>query len=608
MELAELSNKTGGFGTSEFFKDVIYNMQLDEYETKINEYNKLKKSQQQGINLIESGEVGYESRVIIPRGETGFDEFTFSQIQEKIDNKAKGFENVKDIKDYVNKVPGAEIVNYTENLDFEGAVGTLDEVIIQKYDPEELNIELGNKAWETNNEPAIQASLDKYGSSVGSSYFPTIKSAREAEKEKNDGSKAVNISNVQNYRTNYLGSQANLQFNDVSIDDVLQDGKQFLTKNELKFLELSPEEQDKEASKENYGERLFFGDEIKNLDLDKVQESEIELFQKAKKLADTTEKDVLKQKLNNDYFKIVGLAQEIYNWDKQSSGTANDPIYFSKNGGYQGRKGFEWAENISSLVEEIATNGRLPGYLEELDVEVISDEDGHPLIKAFNDVVKDYKIVNRAYQLDRDPLTTEKGGFGEEFTSATLKLLGVTPDLTDREKKNTYLNWAQTNGFTASKSALDNSLAIQIPGGGFKARESMSQGIIAAAPDLLAWMGDVYLFTRGSGNIVGKTQKWANKLATQSKRFSKIPYALPAFKAASAPVVYLLSLVSHRSPSKYRTGDFDLESLPSSAGFGASLAVGHSMYDPFVKFLGKSKMGRMFSPVVNALTKYTPNA
>lgn len=78
-----LSNKTGGFGTSEFFKDVIYNMQLDEYETKINEYNKLKKSQQQGVNLIESGEVGYESRVIIPRGETGFDEFTFSQIKEK---------------------------------------------------------------------------------------------------------------------------------------------------------------------------------------------------------------------------------------------------------------------------------------------------------------------------------------------------------------------------------------------------------------------------------------------------------------------------------------------------------------------------------------------
>jgi predicted kinase len=602
-----LGNKTNGFGTSEFFKDVIYNMQLDEYETKINEYNKLKKSQQQGINLIESGEVGYESRVIIPRGETGFDEFTFSQIQEKIDNKAKGFENVKDIKDYVNKVPGAEIVNYTENLDFEGAVGTLDEVIIQKYDPEELNIELGNKAWETNNEPAIQASLDKYGSSVGSSYFPTIKSAREAEKEKNDGSKAVNISNVQNYRTNYLGSQANLQFNDVSIDDVLQDGKQFLTKNELKFLELSPEEQDKEASKENYGERLFFGDEIKNLDLDKVQESEIELFQKAKKLADTTEKDVLKQKLNNDYFKIVGLAQEIYNWDKQSSGTANDPIYFSKNGGYQGKKGFEWAENISSLVEEIATNGRLPGYLEELDARAISDEDGHPLIKAFNNAVKEYKIVNRAYQLDRDPLTTEKGGFGEEFVSATLKLLGGTPDSTDREKKNTYLNWAQANGFTASKSALDNSLAIQIPGVGLQAPESFGQEIGATAPDLLAWMGDVYLFTRGSGNIVGKTQKWANKLATQSKRFSKIPYALPAFKTATAALGQAVTFTGGNIVSQYRTGEFSLEELPSSAGFGASLALGHSMYDPFVKFLGTSKVGRLFSPVVNALTKYAPN-
>ena len=602
-----LSNKTGGFGTSEFFKDVIYNMQLDEYETKVNEYNKLKKSKQQGVNLIKSGEVGYESRVIIPRGKTGFDEFTFSQIKEKIDNKAPGFENVKDVKDYVNKVPGAEIINYTENLDFEGAVGTLDEVVIQKYDPEQLNIELGNKVWETNNESSIQASLDKYGNSVGSNYFPTIKSTKEAEKERNDGSKAVNISNVQNYRTNYLSSQASTQFNDVSINEVLEDGKQFLNSEEINFLKLSPEEQDKIATQKNYGERLFFGDEIKNLDLDKVSESQIELFQESKQLAETTEKNVLEQRLKDDYFKIVGLAQEIYNWDKKSSGAVNDPIYFSKNGGYQGKKGFEWTENISSLVEEIALNGRLPGYLEELDARAISDEDGHPLIKAFNDAVKDYKIVNRAYQLDRDPLTTEKGGFVEEFTSATLKLLGGKPSSTDREKKNTYLNWAQANGFTASKSALDNSLAIQIPGGGLQAPESFSQEIGATAPDLLTWMGDVYLFTRGSGNIVAKTQKWANKLAANSKRFSKIPYALPAFKTASAALGQAVTFTGGNIVSQYRTGEFSLEELPSSAGFGASLALGHSMYDPFVKYLGTSKIGRLFSPVVNALTKYAPN-
>ena len=484
-------------------------------------------------------------------------------------------------------------------------------MVIQKYDPEQLNIELGNKVWETNNEPAIQASLDKYGSSVGSSYFPTTKSAREAEKERNDGSKAVNISNVQNHRTNYLGYQASAQFNDVSIEDVLKDGEQFLNTEEINFLKLSPEEQDKIATQKNYGERLFFGDEIKNLDLDKVSESQIELFQESKNLAETTEKDVLEQRLKDDYFKIVGLAQEIYNWDKQSSGAANDPIYFSKNGDYQGKKGFEWAENISSLVEEIATNGRLPGYLEELDVEVISDEDGHPLIKAFNDAVKDYKIVNRAYQLDRDPLTTEKGGFveefTEEFTSATLKLLGGTPDLTDRERKNIYLNWAQANGFTASKSALDNSLAIQIPGGGLQAPESFSQEIGATAPDLLAWMGDVYLFTRGSGNIVAKTQKWANKLATNSKRFSKIPYALPTFKTVNAALGQAVTFTGGNIVSQYRTGEFSLEELPSSAGFGASLAFGHSMYDPFVKYLGSSKVGRLFSPVVNALTKYATN-
>jgi hypothetical protein len=594
-------------------------LSLEDYENKKAEYNKLKKdfeskkqSQEEGIKAIKSGEIKYDTRVLIqpPKGtrfkEGSSKEFTFNQIQQMIDSNQPGFENVSTVADYVKSNPNAEIINYS-SMPMEGTTTVLDEVLIQKYDPVELNNQLGNQVWETNNELAIQASLDEYGNSVGSSYFPTIKSTREAEKERNDRSKAISIPSVQNYRTDYLGSQANLQFNDVSIDDVLKDGKQFLTKNELKFLELSPEEQDKEASKENYGERLFFGDEIKNIDLDKVQESEIELFQKAKKLADTTEKDVLKQKLNNDYFKIVGLAQEIYNWDKANSGAANDPSFFSKNGGYKGQKGFEWTKDISSLVEEIALNGRLPGYLEKLDVRAINDEDGHPLIKAFNDAVENYKIVNRAFQLDRDPLTTEQGGFTDEFYAATVNLLGGDAAPTDRQVKDNYLNWMQTNGFTPSKEALDNSLAIQIPGGGFISPENTGQEIGATAPDLLAWMGDVYLFTRGSGNIVGKTQKWANKLATQSKRFSKIPYALPAFKTVNSVLGQAVTFTGGSIVGQYRTGDFDLESLPSSAGFGSSLAVGHAMYDPFVKFLGKSKIGRIFSPVVNALTKYAPN-
>ena len=59
--------------------------------------------------------------------------------------------------------------------------------------------------------------------------------------------------------------------------------------------------------------------------------------------------------------------------------------------------------------------------------------------------------------------------------------------------------------------------------------------------------------------------------------------------------------------SQYAGGEFDLQELQSSAGFGASLATGHVAYDPFVAYLRKSKFGKFFSPAVDRLTKYAPN-
>ncbi len=133
-----LSDKTGVFGSPEFYDEVFNNIALNEYEEKkeqyekeLSKYNKIKKSQEEGLDLLESGEVNFESRVIVPRGDTGFDEYTFAQINEAIKNKEQGFEDVVDLKDYVSKVPGAEIITYTENKDFEGAVGTLEEVDIK---------------------------------------------------------------------------------------------------------------------------------------------------------------------------------------------------------------------------------------------------------------------------------------------------------------------------------------------------------------------------------------------------------------------------------------------------------------------------------------------
>jgi hypothetical protein len=604
-----LSTKTGGFGTSEFYDEVFNNIALNKYEEKKEQYekelkknNKIKKSQEKGIDLLESGEVNFASRVIIPRGEFGYDEYTIAQVDESIKNKEKGFENVVDVQDYVSKVPGAEIITYTENMDFEGAYGTLDEIDIQKYNPSELNKVMQNSVWaeDPNNQQTLNNNLNK----LGEDYFFTAEIEKDADKNRDDGSKAINIQNTQAYRTSYLGNQASIEYPGITVDSILESGKSFLTEKELEFTKLSIEEQNKIAEKENYGEALFFGDNLINLDLDNVPEAQLELFEKSNELAATTEVDVLKDNLSKDYFKLVGLAKEIYNWDLNSSGAGNDPLYFTEK--FANKKGFEWTNDIRRTVKEIATTGKLPKDLSDLDVRFMSDSDGHPLIKAFNNVLNDYKTVNRAILLNRDPLTTEQDGFFSSFAKGTGKMLGLDSD-TNFEKQEDFLRWSQANGFTASKSAVDNDLFVKLPNNTFGLEQSFAGEFGAGTPELLKWMGEIYLFTRGSGNVVGKSQKWLNKAAEGSKRLAKIPYALPAFKGATSVLAQSANFTGGTLVSQYAGGEFDLQELQSSAGFGASLATGHVAYDPFVAYLRKSKFGKFFSPAVDRLTKYAPN-
>ena len=604
-----LSSKTGGFGTSEFYDEVFNNIALnqyeekkDQYEKELSKYNKIKKSQEKGLDMLESGEVSFESRVIIPRGDIGFDEYTFAQINEAIKNKEQGFENVVDLQDYVSKVPGAEIITYTENKDFEGAVGTLEEINIQKYNPSELNKVMKNSVWaeDPNNQQILNSNLKNFGDN----YFFTAETEKEAEKEKSDGSKAINIKNTQAYRTKYLGNQASIEHPDITIDSILESGKSFLTQKELEFTGLSLEEKNKVADEENYGEALFFGDNLINLDLDNIPESQLELFEKSNELASTTEVEVLEKSLSSDYFKLIGLAKEIYNWDLESSGAGNDPLYFTEK--FANQKGFEWTDDIRNTVKEIAKTGKLPKDLGALDVRFMSDSDGHPLIKAFNDTLKDYKAANRAILLNRDPLTTEQDGFWSSFGKSTGKMLGIDVD-TNFEKQEDFLRWSQANGFTASKSAKDNDLFVSLPNNTFGLEQSFAGEFGAGTPELLKWMGEIYLFTRGSGNIVAKSQKWLNKAAAGSKRLAKIPYALPAFKGATSVLAQSANFTGGTLVSQYLDGEFSLEELQSSAGFGASLAAGHVAYDPFVAYLRKSKFGKFFSPAVDRLTKYAPN-
>ena len=617
-------------------------LSLEDYENKKSEYEKQKKlyneavedfefkkqEQEKGFQAIESGEIKYDTRVLIqpPKGtrfkEGSSKEFTFNQIQQMIDSNQPGFENFSTVADYVKSNPNAEIINYT-SMPMEGTVTVLDEVSLDPYNISDIEETLGNNVWNLtgndliSNEIVVKDNI----SGIDEDYFFTLGSEKEAEKEKNDGSTAINIEKVEKYRTERLGKQASLDFPNITFDNILDSGTNLLTKKEIEFINLPKEKQDEIAKDENYGEALFFGDNLINIDLEDVPEAQLELFEKSNKMATTTEVGVLKNKLKQEYFNLVGLAQEIYNYDVKNekpsmriSGYLNDPKFLSKYADSKYFVGFN--DEQKNLIKEIATTGKLPKNLGLDDFKdgivmpgVMNFEDqesGHPLIKEFNNTLKDYRIINRALLLNRDPLTTEQDSFWSSAAKRTSEILGLNID-TEFEKQSEYLTWIKANGFVPSETAMKNDLFVRLPNGSFNIEEKFASEAGAGAIDLTKWIGETYLFTRLTGNFVARSQKALNLAWKNSKNLQKIPYAVSAFTGATNVLAQSTTFTGGTLVSQYLDGEFDIEELRSSAGFGASLATGHLAYDPFVNYLRKSKFGKIFSPVVDRLTRYAPN-
>ena len=79
----------------------------------------------------------------------------------------------------------------------------------------------------------------------------------------------------------------------------------------------------------------------------------------------------------------------------------------------KGAMKFDVAEDIK-LLEEIAKTGVIPKNISKLPGE-------HPLATSFNKALDDYIVLNRAYQTNRNPISSEKEGF---ITTLVDDLLG----------------------------------------------------------------------------------------------------------------------------------------------------------------------------------------
>ena len=650
VKIQGLSNKEGGFGSPEWTAEVFRKIDLnnwEEYKNKEKDSKRKRRSQQEGIDLLNSDEYSFATYV-----QVGNINYTFEEIENSIKNKDKGFENVKDVYDYVKKVKGAKIINYSQGEEqFEGVTYDLPTVdATYKYEPKVLNKYLGNSVWDVSsaksiiglqnyvdneeglssgynivgddfitgrnktgpitNDSFLGAPQGVFGGSlikkISGNVDPTADvtfAFDDGYSNKVNGLEIIKIKDAQNFRENYLGTQASNEFLDINFNDILNNGKSFLTKDELNYLKLTPEEQDKFAEKENYGEKLFFGGDIASLDLSEVSEDELEIFQKSQDLAESTEVDVLKKSYEDEYFKIVGLAKEII-----GSFETKDGLDVSTLGLTIASK-----KDIKAL-QEISKTGNISSLsqIRQFEIDNLTDS---PLIEAFNEAVKNYRVVNRALQLNRDPFTENEDGFFKGLGLGTQKivqqgLLGVNVGENSFEKRERLLSWAQGSGFSVNKKqASKNPMFVKLPNNVFGLERGMANEIGYDIPKFIEWGLEIALVSRGTGSnkLLAKTNKYLNTLAKGNNKIAKLPYVIPALKTGSAIVNQSFNFAGGTALGQYRTGEFDIAEIGDSALFGASLAVGHAAYTPIANYLSKSLLGKYFSPVISKITEYTPN-
>ena len=171
---------------------------------------------------------------------------------------------------------------------------------------------------------------------------------------------------------------------------------------------------------ENYGGQLYDPTTGGLVNYKKASEAAQEIEQLASEKAELTDLDVLESELNNSYHTLVGLSADIYDITNKGRDIFNPNM-----------TSFEGAINVVSAImgseKDLeddkkhlaeAADGELPEKLNYLPGD-------HPLSTAFNESLKDYLVLNRAVQLNRDPATVRKEDLLGEFTSGLSNALGA---------------------------------------------------------------------------------------------------------------------------------------------------------------------------------------
>jgi len=457
--------------------------------------------------------------------------------------------------------------------------------------------------------------------------------------EKFPGLNIVNIQDARLQRENTVTNQAKNNFN-FTPEGVLKSGKVFLTPIEKQISDLNDKlATEKDPVKiENINEQIeglkekinsgqdqlydFTTGQLVNYDqLSEEQQEQNDLINaKAQDLADNTELDDLKNQLVNAYAKVVGLSGDVAAIGRDAIGEDRSLpeklAGFASEGGMPGylpaTEEVLGEQMISTttlgadvrIAELISEKGQIPKQITKI-------AGNHPVATAYNKALEQYIVLNKAIQLNQDPLTKEAPGFFDfdttAFVQGTLDAFSGT-SIQASSKNRVAIN----NAFIDGLKEIDYVRTTQDASGkpvederfiSEALEESGAELVSGGFPHLAKFVGELYLTRKISGNVINKTGQVIKNTINGSTFLKKMPTANKAVQqalktgvfAAEETAIFKLTteLTEGVTTARGSARDFDPK-------FAASLGVGNSFTDMLMK---SNRVGKFFSPFMQYISK-----
>ena len=693
-------------GTLDFYQARVANLGLS-IEEEAKAINNMATQTSGAMGLI--NEDDFQKKIQVNTS-SGYRLFTNEELQKYIEEQKNtpdsGFENIKDVDDYVNSSPHVSYVaglnpnlseTYTGSIDESQPYNTMEEITLKAkpyYDTEELDNKLGYLTWENEDfyqryagargkswdympkghqilsdyakelySPETQLSSlndfngqgreiagsgvmenggvvgyydeavfeTKYGRNDLNSNdrlfafdFVGGKNSKIRKRFSNIGEKVddrityINMPSQYQYRINKYANIAKENFG-FTTNQISEYGINNLTdsEKELQKLTLEYENATDPDVKKNLGEKINnqFGTEKdlgkklydtntgKFIDLEKadVPLAQLELYQKAdeKSMKDI---DVLLNERDNQYYSLNGLTGDILQWDnvyKEEGISWNEGESFMYTDVGNNQSILSNPKKISNSqlekLKEFNETGKLPEGLTKLP-------GSHPLAVAFNNVLDEYTVTNKAIALNRNLATTARSwGFDEmlddtmEITGADDGFLGLTEPvnlITQNEEANMFSDLLSRTG-TDVKTELIN----------YSTTQNFFQRNLGAIPHFGEFVFKMWGFGKLGGtqalkNIGGGLKEFGKgyRVFRNGKNFGETNRK---YKLYTSTIDAIEDGLKFEGTSLFFDGD---DYRPGEAGmFGATMKTGQIGFGAFSNRFTRGLSNAIMSPKSQAL-------